>query len=230
MKPEYLSQLTEMQKSNSSALAGQFVVFTLDKNYFALPVKSVNRIVRSIMITKVPGMHENIIGVINVHGQVVPVFNIRKIFNLPPRDIELNDLFIITRTSGQTISFVVDTAKGITGRAGQSIVAAEKIFPGMEKIFEGLLFFEDGMILIYDMNRFFTLEKAEKIDMRLIEQKMKEIKDTGKKTRKKNTGQDNIALKGEDMKTQTGKSHKKAVKQKKNKKRQSKTSGKNRIK
>ncbi len=230
MKPESSIQFTEMQENDSEALAGQFVVFTLDKNYFALPVKIVNRIVRSIMITKVPGLHENIIGVINVHGKVVPVFNIRKIFNLPPRDIQLSDLFIIVRTSRQTISFVVDAVKGITDRVDQKIVPAEKIFPGMENIFEGLIFFEDGMILIYDMNRFFTLEKAEKIDIGLIGQKMKEIKEPGKKIRKRNTGQDNITLKGEEAKTQAGKSSKKAVKQKKIKKRRSKTSRTNRIK
>ena len=227
MKPESSIRFTEMQVSDAAALAGQFVVFTLDKNYFALPVKIVNRIVRSILITKVPGLHENIIGVINVHGQVIPVFNIRKIFNLPPKDVQLSDLFIIARTSMQTISFVVDTVKGVTDRVEQQVVTAEKIFPGMEKIFEGLIFFEDGMILIYDMNRFFTLEKAEKIDIGLIEQKMKEIKEPGKKTRKRNTEQDNIDLEGKEAKTQTGKDSKKAVRQKKSKKRQSKTSGTN---
>jgi len=45
-------------------LEDQFVVFILDRNDFTLPAGIVERIVRSIYITGVPGTQENILSVI----------------------------------------------------------------------------------------------------------------------------------------------------------------------
>jgi len=181
MKSQDFSQIIEMPEINSLPLEDQLVVFTLDRNDFALPVGIIDRIIRSVSITSVPGTQENVLGVINVHGQAIPVFNIRKIFNLPSREIHLNDQFILARISGQTISIVVDSIKGITNRKDQKIIPADKIFPGMNKILEGFIFFEDGLILIYDPAELFTLENMRKIDIELIEQKMKEIHSKGEK-------------------------------------------------
>lgn len=160
-------------------LKDQFMVFTLDRNDFALPAGIIERIIRSVYITGVPGTKQNILGVINIHGQAIPVFNIRKIFNLPGREIQLSDLFILAHVSGMTISIMVDSIKGMTGRKDQKIIPAGKIFPGMEKILDGLLFFEDGLILIYDPERLFTLENVGETDMEMLKQKMKDIQNAG---------------------------------------------------
>ncbi len=156
----------------------QFVIFSLDRNDFALPAGIVERIIRSINITGVPGMQENVLGVINLHGQAIPVFDIRKIFNLPSGEIKLSDLFILVCISGRTISIVADSVKGITSRKDQKIIPAGEIFPGMEKILEGLIFFEDGMILIYEPEKLFTLQNLGKIDMKVLGKKIKHHHDT----------------------------------------------------
>lgn len=156
----------------------QFVIFSLDGNDFALPAGIIERIVRSVNITGVPGSQANVLGVINLHGRAIPVFNIRTIFNLPFRETKLSDLYILMRISGRTISIIVDSVKGITGRKDQKIISAGKIFPGMEKILEGLIFFEDGMILIYDPEKLFTLQDLSMIDMEALGQKIKKIHDT----------------------------------------------------
>ena len=230
MKPQDLTQITEMPEINPFTLKDQFVVFTLDRNDFALPAGIVDRIIRSVNITSVPGTQENVLGVINVHKQAIPVFNIRKIFNLPSREIQLSDLYILARISGQKISIVVDSVKGMTNRKDQKIIPAGKIFPGMEKILEGLVFFEDGMILIYDPERLFTLENMGKIDMEALEQKIKEIQDTGEKVRGKIPGQNITAVNGEVIKTQTGKTRKGTAKRKKDASRRLKTPGTKKIK
>jgi chemotaxis signal transduction protein len=230
IKPRDLIQNTEMPVTNSFTAEDRFVVFTLDRNDFAIPAGIIDRIIRSIYITGVPGMHENILGMINVHGQAIPVFNIRKIFNLPGREIQLNDLYIIIRISGQIISIVVDSVKGMTNRKDQKMFPAGKIFEGMEKIFEGLIFFEDGMILIYDPEKIFKLEKISGINMEALGQKMKEIQDTGEKARKKTPGQDNKTVKGKEVKTQTDKIQKKTAKQMKDASGRLKTRGSKKVK
>ena len=165
MEQKILTQNTEIQKINSLTLADHFVVFTLDQLNFALPVSIVDRIVRTVKITPVPGTPVSILGVINVQGKIIPVFNIRRIFGLPDRELKLIDQLIIARTSEHTISFVTDMVTGITNRLEQKTIPADKIFPGLEKIIEGLVFFEDGMILIYNLEKLFTLENVGMLDL-----------------------------------------------------------------
>jgi purine-binding chemotaxis protein CheW len=206
-----LTQTADLAETKPFTPEDQFVIFSLDRNDFALPVGIIDRIIRSVNITVVPGAKEIILGMINIHGQVIPVFNIRKIFNLSSRDIKLGDLYILIRMSGQTISIVVDSVKGITNRKNQKIIPAGKIFPGMEKILEGLIFFEDGMILIYNPEKLFTLEGAGKIDIEVLEQKIKEVHDTGSKASRERQKQEKAEVK-------RGKVEKKNRKTKRNKK------------
>ena len=164
MEPDTLTQKTEIQEINSFTLTDHFVVFTLDQLNFALPVSIVDTIVRAVIITPVPGTPVSVLGVINVKGKIVPVFNIRSLFGLPERELKLTDQLIIARTSEHTISFVTDMVTGVTNRLEQKTIPADRIFPGMEKIIEGLVFFEDGMILIYNLEKLFNLENIEMLN------------------------------------------------------------------
>ena len=178
MEPNTLTQETEIQGTNSFRLSGYFVVFTLDQLNFALPVSIVDTIVRVVEITPVPGTPVSVLGVINVKGKVVPVFNIRRLFGFSDRELKLTDQLIIARISGHTISFITDMVTGITNRLDKKIITADKVFPGLEKFIEGLVFFEDGMILIYDLGKLFTVENREVLDlvMNKAEEKIKDKK------------------------------------------------------
>ena len=176
MEQNTLTKKSEIQEINFLNPEDQFVSFTLDEYDFAVPVGIVERIVWSVIITPIPGTPKNVLGVVNVQGQVIPVFNIRKIFGLSSGEIQLSDQLIIARTSKRTISFVADMVTGVTNRLEQKIVTADNIFPGLEKIIEGLIFFEDGMILIYDLEKLFTLESIEVINLALMEQEKRKAK------------------------------------------------------
>jgi purine-binding chemotaxis protein CheW len=187
MEQNTLTKKTEIQEIDSLTLTGQFVVFTLDEYYFAVPVSIVERIVMMVIITTVPGTPESILGVINVHGKIIPVFNIRKIFGFPERELKLTDQLIIARTSEHTIAFASDRVTGVTNRLDKKTVTADKIFPGLEKIIEGLVFFEDGMILIYNLEKLITLENGEMLDlvMKKAETKAKAKAEVGEKIKVK---------------------------------------------
>jgi purine-binding chemotaxis protein CheW len=196
---------TALQESEPFTPEDQFVIFSLDGNDFALPVGTVDRIVRAVNITGVPGAKENLLGVINLHGQAIPVFNIRKIFNLPLRGVKLSDLFLLVRISGRSVSIIADSVKGITKRKDQKIIPAGKIFPGMEKILEGLVFFEDGTVLIYDPEKLFSVQDLSKIDMNMVGQKITEIHDKGNEILQKSREDDKTGIKKKGLQSKTEK-------------------------
>jgi purine-binding chemotaxis protein CheW len=134
------------------------VIFILDNQRFALPLSSVERVIRLVEITHLPKAPEIVIGIVNMHGRIIPVVNIRKRFRLPEREIELTDQIVILQAKKNTIGAVVDTVSGVFEYPEQKIINPENILPGIEYI-EGVVKLEDGLILIHNIDRFLSLEE-----------------------------------------------------------------------
>jgi purine-binding chemotaxis protein CheW len=138
----------------------QLVVFTLDEQRYELRLPSVERAIHMIEITPLPTAPEIVIGVVNVHGAVVPVLNIRKRFRLPERAPELGDQLIIARTARRIVALVVDTVIDVVAPPSGELVAPETILPQLEHL-EGVVKLDDGMVFIQDLDVFLSLEEEQ---------------------------------------------------------------------
>lgn len=113
-----------------------------------------------VEISPLPKAPEIVLGVINVQGRIVPVFNVRKRFRLPEREMSLSDQLIVAQTSRRTVAMLADAVSGVVAYPEQQVIAAEKILPGLEYL-EGVAKLENGMILIHDLDKFLSLEEEE---------------------------------------------------------------------
>lgn len=141
----------------------QLVIFTLDEQSYALHLPSVERAIHMIEITPLPSAPEIVIGVVNIHGAVVPVLNIRKRFRLPERVPDLGDQLIIARTARRTVALVVDTVNDVVSFPAGELVAPETILPQLEHL-EGVVKLDGGMIFIHDLAAFLSLEEEQALD------------------------------------------------------------------
>ena len=139
------------------------VCFALDDARYAVPLASVERVVRAVAITPLPDAPGVILGVINVQGRIVPVADLRKRFRLPARDIGLNDQMLIAHTASRPLALVADAVYGIVECSQQEIVAMDSIVPGLEYV-EGIAKTADGLILIHDLDRFLALEEETSLE------------------------------------------------------------------
>lgn len=144
----------------------QLVVLTLDEQRYALPLSTVEKIVRVVEVTPLPRAPDIVFGVINVQGQIVPLVNIRKRFRLAERETNLSDQVIIAHTSTRTVALLADAVSGVVECAPEEVTAAEKIIPGLEYV-EGVAKLEAGMVLIHDLGKFLSLEEEKTLDMAL---------------------------------------------------------------
>ena len=151
---------------DATNMSPQYVVFSLDAQQFALQLSAVERVVRAVEVTPLPSAPELVLGVVNVFGQITPVFRTRQRFGLPEREIDVSDQFIIARARTRTVALVVDTVRGVHESIEQDMVAAERILPVMEHI-EGVVKLKDGLMLIHDLDRFLSLEEEQTLDAAL---------------------------------------------------------------
>ncbi len=88
------------------------VLFLLDEQTYALGIDEVERIIRAVEVTPLPETPPHVRGIVNVQGQVLPVIDLRARFGLPPRDLRLEDHFIIARMPTHSVILPVDAALG----------------------------------------------------------------------------------------------------------------------
>jgi purine-binding chemotaxis protein CheW len=91
--------------------------------------------------------------VINVHGAVIPVLDIRSRFGVPPREVALTDHFVIVREGDRVVAVVVDAVMDIVAAdSSANRIGVESLagIPGMERI----VVRGEEIVPVHDLSRF----------------------------------------------------------------------------
>ncbi len=138
------------------------VVFSVADQRFALNLRSVQRIVRAVEVTPMPGAPETVLGVINVEGQVIPVVDGRKRLGLPPREIELSDLFIIVQENDFTLALVADEVKPVMEIPDDQMASSERMLVD-DGMVQSVAKVDDGMIVVLSLDCALSSEEHRKV-------------------------------------------------------------------
>ena len=82
------------------------VIFKLNEEMFGVDINKVQGIEKQINIVPVPNSTSYIDGIINLRGEVVPVYDLKKKFGMESGGISEN--FIIVRFNGVALALGVD--------------------------------------------------------------------------------------------------------------------------
>lgn len=86
----------------------QLVAFVVGTEEFAVPILSIQEIIKPLSFTRVPGVPNYILGVFNMRGVVVPLINLRLKFGLPFERETVDTRYIVIRDDENRAGFVVD--------------------------------------------------------------------------------------------------------------------------
>jgi len=142
----------------------RFVLLTVDGLTYALPLEAVDRILRMVEISPLPGAPSVVEGVINIHGEIVPIVSIRKRLGLANRPSEISDSLVVAHTRTRRLAIIAESVLGVVERLTDAIVGTSSIFHGVQHI-EGVLRTSDGLVLIQDLDKFFSPEEERSLDL-----------------------------------------------------------------
>lgn len=114
--------------------------------------------IRAAAPTILPKAPAIVLGVLDLQGEVIPLFDVRSRFGLPRREIRPEDQFVIARARGLTVGLVVDTTEGVFPEDPKESVSPERVVPGLEKV-RGITRIGEGLVLIHDLGTFLSLEE-----------------------------------------------------------------------
>ena len=144
----------------------RLVLLTVDGQTYALHLEAVDRIVRMVEVTPLPGAPDVVEGVINIQGEVVPVVSIRRRLGLAQRAVGVSDSLVVARARTRRLAIIAEFILGVVERPADAVVSTGDIARGIQHI-EGVLKTSDGLVLIQDLDGFFSPEEEQSLDLAL---------------------------------------------------------------
>ncbi|OGT83670.1 MAG: chemotaxis protein CheW [Gammaproteobacteria bacterium RIFCSPLOWO2_02_FULL_61_13] len=144
----------------------RLVLFTIDGQTYALPLAAAERVLRMVEVTPLPGAPGAVEGVINIQGDVVTVVSVRRRLGLADRPVGVADSLIVARARARRVAIIAELVLGVVARPVDAVVSAGDIAPGIEHI-DGVLKTSDGLVLIHDLDRFFSAGEEQSLDLAL---------------------------------------------------------------
>ena len=173
-------------------MAGQIVIFRIEKEEFGIYVKNVREIVRLPKITKVPGSPPYILGICNLRGNVIPVIDSKTRFNESLKtEMTEHTRMLVTDMEGFTNGLVIDSVTEVTLIEKNSIEPPPEMTKNVERKFlEGVIKLKDGKRLVLILNIKELLKHA-----RLKQKEPKKLNkaaDTTKRTEEKRMEEEHL--------------------------------------
>ncbi len=121
----------------------QIVTFSVNDEQFAIEANHVEGINEILNITKVPKAPEYILGLINLRGNIITIFDVHKLLKMP-QDNSSESNIVIVNVKGEVIGIVVDQVDEVIEIEKENI----KIDELQESYIKGIIQIQDRIITL----------------------------------------------------------------------------------
>lgn len=139
------------------------VVFKLDTELYGLDINKVQGIEKEQQVVRVPNTATYIKGIMNLRGDVIPVYSLRKKFGMPETN-SADIQYIIVRANGSLLALEVDSVDEIHNVESGDIHVVPSIVNSVEtRYFDKVLKTGRGLIITIDIDKLLSDEEVEQI-------------------------------------------------------------------
>jgi len=136
----------------------KMISFTLAGKDYGIDILKVKEIRKAGNFTKVPNTPVYVRGVDNLRGDIIPIIDLRTMFNLPAESKEASSLenIVILRLDSLVLGIVVDTIEKVVGISSESIQPPHPIFGDINiQYINGVVENDGRLYIILDVDRIF---------------------------------------------------------------------------
>jgi purine-binding chemotaxis protein CheW len=143
----------------------QFLSFTIGNENYGVDLMSVREIKGWSQTTQLPNSPEFMKGVINLRGIVVPIFDLRKRFNMGDTAPNEKNAVIIVTAGDRLIGILVDAVSDILDANPSQINQAPHVDKKLDADFiKGLISIAEKMVVLLDVDKIFDAETLQNAD------------------------------------------------------------------
>lgn len=135
------------------------LLFELSDKKFAFLAKDVVRVVDLVEITAIPEAPDSILGVINVHGEIVAIGDLKRKLKIKPGKFFLDNKIVLLNYNYGKIGVVVDKLIGYRELEEGQVVEGSEILPDLKNV-KGVVKLNGDIILVSDLDKFLNINEA----------------------------------------------------------------------
>ncbi len=138
----------------------KYVIFKLNKEEYGVDIMRVKEVSEVKETTKVPNTPDFVDGVINIRGDITPIINLKKRFNLEQGALEEGARIIVVNIKNKLVGFLVDDASQVLSMDEENIDPPPELVAGVDKMYiQGIGKLEDRMIILLDLEKVLNEEE-----------------------------------------------------------------------
>jgi len=142
----------------------QFVIFRLGNEMYAVDILNVGGISEYRDITNVPNAPYFIEGIINLRGDIIPIINLKKRFEIPEKEVDPDTRIIINNIGGKDMGFIVDEASQVVKIDDENIEVAPDIIKGNERAYiHGVGKMGEDIVILLDLEKVLSDEEKQEV-------------------------------------------------------------------
>jgi purine-binding chemotaxis protein CheW len=139
----------------------QIVGFQIGRETYGLPIATVREIIRLLEITAVPRVHQDIEGVINLRGRIVPVIDLPKKFGAERRARTGKNRIVVVEAGGRLVGLLVDSATEVMRIPPSKIEKPTDVFAEMQLAYvSGVGKLNGRVVILLDLTAILSETKA----------------------------------------------------------------------
>ena len=131
----------------------QLVGFIIGEEEYAVPILTIQEIIKPFTWTRVPQVPSYVLGVFNLRGAVIPLIDLRAKFGLQTKNQSEETRFIVMRHDDDVAGFVIDRLTMAIRLKKSDIGPAPDTVNGDDTIIEGVGKQADKIITILKVNK-----------------------------------------------------------------------------
>lgn len=130
------------------------VTFKLGNNEYAIDIMQAREIIKMEKITLIPNAPDYVEGVINLRGNIIPIVDLKKRFNLEENDGEKNTGIIIVKIDDVDMGIIIDAISKVVSIATSNIQPPPPMLSGIgQKYIKGVAKLEDKLLVVLDLEK-----------------------------------------------------------------------------
>ncbi len=153
----------------------QMVAFKLKAEEFAVDIHQVREVLKMTQVTPLPQSAHYIEGVINLRGEVIPVVDLRKRFELSEEKRNEQTRIIIVEITGNDVGLIVDSVTEVLRFSATAIQAPPTRIAGTRTdLIKGVGKIHDRLLIILNLEKILTSEEIIALDEITLNNKIKQ--------------------------------------------------------
>ncbi len=142
----------------------QYVVFKLSMERFCVDISNVSNITEFDSITSVPNAPDYIAGIINLRGDIIPIIDLKKRFNIIENERTHEARVIVISFSGKDVGFIVDSVSEVLRLPRKDIAETPALLKNLGNGYmTGVAKVNNSIAIVLDLELIFSEEERDMV-------------------------------------------------------------------